>query len=595
MRPFRFFFPVLLLLPIASLQPESWSSSPTEEFVSSASPEMERLAKGLVGDWDTVEMMERGPSFPESGSRKGHAHVRLASGGYALNYEVHSNGSAGKLDGFLTIWWDKNTKLYYLLACFNNPNGPCRMRGTAHWESDSFVNDYDSVVNGNKTQWRDTFTFTPTSHLLVAAMDSGSGAMKPVITTTATRTSARAPQSGGARIPDHESEKLSLEERLVVASKIYRIVSTFFPHLSQEAFDAQYGEYISRILKSEDRRDFDVISMELVASLHDGHTWFYDNWLDKNYGQPVGFTAYPIDGQWVVVRSAVESVQAGDVITAIDGTPIQQFFFANRKYVSASSDRDAGSSFFDTPAIFPERFALTLDGGRQVVVNRANDKKRQEGTPKTEGRWLVQGTIAYIKVPTFHGIETQAQAIQYLREFHSSKAIILDVRGNPGTGQPTPLQLALMTKPYHTWTISGSIKGGVLLRNYDAAYPERSEITTTDASVNPQEPVYSGRLLFLVDRGCTCACEDFVMPFKVAKRAILVGETTAGTFSFTNFNAFDNGMILNVASIRHTFPDGSQFEGVGISPDVEIHLAPVDLKQGRDVVLSKALELASAP
>ena len=85
------------------------------------------------------------------------------------------------------------------------------------------------------------------------------------------------------------------------------------------------------------------------------------------------------------------------------------------------------------------------------------------------------------------------------------------------------------------------------------------------------------------------------MPFKIAKRAVLVGETTAGTFSFTNFNTFENGMLLNIASIRHTFPDGSQFEGVGISPDVEVHVTPEDFKQGRDVVLSKALEMASIP
>ena len=143
--------------------------------MSPASPEMDRLANCLVGDWKTVEMMERGPSFPEGGSRKGHVHRRLASGGYTLIYEVHSDGSAGKLDGFLTIWWDKNTNLYYFLACFNNPNGPCRMRGTAHWDGDSFVNDHDSVAHGNKTRWRDTFTFTVTSHTLVAAMDSGSG------------------------------------------------------------------------------------------------------------------------------------------------------------------------------------------------------------------------------------------------------------------------------------------------------------------------------------------------------------------------------------------------------------------------------------
>ena len=69
-------------------------------------------------------------------------HARLASGGYTLIYAVDSDGSAGVLDGFLTIWWDKTTKLYYFLACFNNPNDPCRMRGTAHWEGDALVNDY---------------------------------------------------------------------------------------------------------------------------------------------------------------------------------------------------------------------------------------------------------------------------------------------------------------------------------------------------------------------------------------------------------------------------------------------------------------------
>ena len=44
--------------------------------------------------------------------------------GYTLLYEVHSDGSAGKLDGFLTIWWDQGTKLYYVIACFNNPSSP---------------------------------------------------------------------------------------------------------------------------------------------------------------------------------------------------------------------------------------------------------------------------------------------------------------------------------------------------------------------------------------------------------------------------------------------------------------------------------------
>jgi hypothetical protein len=154
---------------------------------SPANPEMARLAKTLVGDWNSTETMERGPLFPAGGSRHGTVHVRLASGGNTLIYEVHSDGSAGKLDGFHIIWFDRSTNLYYFFACFNDPDHPCRMRGTARWERDAFVNDYNETIDGKETHWRDTFTFAPSSHTLVAAMDTGNGAMKTIITTRATR------------------------------------------------------------------------------------------------------------------------------------------------------------------------------------------------------------------------------------------------------------------------------------------------------------------------------------------------------------------------------------------------------------------------
>jgi hypothetical protein len=158
------------------------SPSPTSPV-----PEMERLAKALLGDWNTTETMEQGDVFPNGGSRRGIVHVKLAAGGTTLIYEVHSDGSAGKLDGMLVIWWDKNASLYRVFVCFNNPRHPCEMRGTARWEGDSFVNDYEDVVKGRKTSWRDTFTFAPNSHTLVAAMRAADGAMQTQITTKATR------------------------------------------------------------------------------------------------------------------------------------------------------------------------------------------------------------------------------------------------------------------------------------------------------------------------------------------------------------------------------------------------------------------------
>jgi hypothetical protein len=170
----------------AAVQADQPAAS-TQASKSSNGSEMDKLAKALVGDWDTTETMERGEFFPSAGSRHGIVHVRLAAGGTTLIYEVHSNGSAGELDGVLLIWWDKAAKLYRIFVCFNNPNSPCKMRGTAHWEGEKFVNDYEETIGGKETRWRDTFEFAPTSHSLTAAVDAGNGMMTQVITTKATR------------------------------------------------------------------------------------------------------------------------------------------------------------------------------------------------------------------------------------------------------------------------------------------------------------------------------------------------------------------------------------------------------------------------
>ena len=164
------------------------TARPSEPVVSPASPEMDRLAKALSGEWNTTEKMERGRFFPNGGSRRGQTHVYLAAGGTTLVDEVHSDGSAGKLDGLVVIWWDKPAHLYRFFTCFNDPDRPCKQRGTAHWDGDVFVNDYEEMVGGKMTKMRDSFfNITPNSYTLVAAIDDGNSTFKMLITTTSVR------------------------------------------------------------------------------------------------------------------------------------------------------------------------------------------------------------------------------------------------------------------------------------------------------------------------------------------------------------------------------------------------------------------------
>jgi carboxyl-terminal processing protease len=385
------------------------------------------------------------------------------------------------------------------------------------------------------------------------------------------------------------SATISARDRVVIASTVYHHIKTYFPDLAEMGFDEDYKAYVTELLAApSDRRTFDLATMALVATLHDSHSWFFDRWFDENYGQSSGLTVYRWDTTWVVIHSRIATVSPGDVITAVDGTPTETFFQTNRKYLSGSSERDAATGLFDTPVLFPERFAITLSDRRQVTIDRAHDTKA-EPPPTTDGRWLVPNTVGYVRMGAFGVLDAVANAWRLITQFHDANAIILDLRGNVGGGDPIPLQAALMAKPYRTWSEQAATSGGALLRGYGVSHPGLEHIHVSEAGITPHGPTYTGRLIILVDRGCSCSCEDFTMPFKVTGRARFVGEATAGTFSFTDFTEFANGMQLNIAAIRHTFPDGSRFEGIGIVPDVPVQPTPGDLKAGRDVVLDRAL------
>ena len=115
------------------------------------------------------------------------------------------------------------------------------------------------------------------------------------------------------------------------------------------------------------------------------------------------------------------------------------------------------------------------------------------------------------------------------------------------------------------------------------------------ASEEKPDSAYLGRLAILVDAGCHSACEDFAMPFKDNGRAALVGEPTAGSSGQPYFENLGDGMMLMVGMKREFFPDGSRFEGVGITPDVPVLPAAEDLRNGRDPELVTALELLRRP
>jgi carboxyl-terminal processing protease len=385
-----------------------------------------------------------------------------------------------------------------------------------------------------------------------------------------------------------------LEERAFIAAKIYSSVNTYFAHWQAVPgldFDAEFKRYLGRALKADTRLAFDLATAELFAALGNGHTQFVDRGLYGGTQPPAPVAARVVEGRWIVTRSLVEGVRPGDEILMVDDESIEEFFRQSRKYIAASDERAARRSLFFRPYVWPDRYTLTLGGGRKVSVDRAALKPAPQSSAETEGRWLKEGELAYVKIPGFGEPRFEQKALEFVRRFKDAGAIIIDVRGNGGGSTPQELTKALMGRPYRWWAEATPQTLAVL--KYRGEYHTNTMMTWGGETIRPGEPVFKGRLILLADGGCGSACEDFVMPFKDNGRATVIGERTAGSTGQPYLHDFGNGMMIVVGSIRTFFPDGSPFEGVGIAPDIEMPATVRDLREGTDAVLQRAVEEAT--
>lgn len=387
------------------------------------------------------------------------------------------------------------------------------------------------------------------------------------------------------------SATLSLEERVVIASQLYSGIQMYFGHwkgVPNLDLDKEYARYIQQAIASDSRRDFDLASMEFLATLQNGHSGFGDKWLRDEFGQMIGFYAYPIEGDWAVTKSSIAELPVGEIIAAINDEPFEAFYQSNRKCLSASDERWRRRAFFEETYLFPPSFTVTLKSGRKVSVTR----KGAFQWPGEEFQSIQSSQrdgVAILRIPAFAPSVFEDSAVEFLKTLGPVKALILDLRGNHGGSTPSNLVAALMDRPYR-WMAESTPATIAVLRAWDIG-SSHTELAWGSDPQQPSHPLYSGVLYILVDGGCFSACEDLVVPFKDNHRALILGERTGGSTGQPYSHSFDNGMGFSVSTKREYFPDGSPFEGIGVAPDIEVRTSAADLRAGNDPVLAKALDL----
>jgi carboxyl-terminal processing protease len=256
---------------------------------------------------------------------------------------------------------------------------------------------------------------------------------------------------------------------------------------------------------------------------------------------------------------------AGDLILATDGEPLDGL------------DVDGARNKIRGPK--GTVITLTVQRGDAVPFDLAITRDLvQEQEVVTQD--LAGGTVGYIRVTGFSdtaAIEVRDALAADVKA--GDKALILDLRGNPGgyvTAARSVASQFIATGPIF---FEQDAKGGQIATD---ALPDG---VATDPAL---------RIVCLIDGGSASASEIVAGALQDTGRAILVGQQSFGKGTVQQWQELSGeGGAFKLTIARWLTPAKRWIHGVGLTPDVVVTL-PDPLPPDTDPTLDKALEIVGA-
>jgi C-terminal processing protease CtpA/Prc len=307
-----------------------------------------------------------------------------------------------------------------------------------------------------------------------------------------------------------------------------------------------------------------------------------------------------IEGRVFVIEVFSDSLKKAGVmpgleILKIDSVPVIAYADKNVKpYQSSSTPQDMQIREFyygllGGPKKKPVTFEFKDRNGKVFtqVVARSGYRDVKYGNSVV---YENIGGIGYLQVNQFesNSINKQVDSL-FKNEIIKTKGLIIDVRENDGgsSGIGYHIIAKLTDKPFKT-------SASKVVRYESRPGNEPGWNQNPPDSWGPDGKIfYNKPVIVLIGPETFSAAEDFTVAFDYLKRGKLVGLPTGGSTGQPILFDLPGGGSARVCSKRDTYPDGKEFVGTGIMPDITVNKTIKDLLNGKDAAKDKAIALLS--
>lgn len=381
--------------------------------------------------------------------------------------------------------------------------------------------------------------------------------------------------------------------RLLTLFRYWNMINYFFPnkHLMDSDWDLALEKFIPVFLNAENELVYELAILEMIEYIQDSHAYL-GGAADKMYAWK-GFNFSPVKvrfiGDHLVVTEYYNpalkdkvGLQVGDIITEINGESIEQIIKNKSKYYPASN--------------YPTKLRnISMDilnsNSREISISYlSEDSKEQTKTielypydslgvlqkARKKSFEMLNDSIGYVTLETIK----EEDLSQIKMQFKNAKGIIIDLRSYPALNAANKLGAYFVSAP--TPFVKFSIG---MVENPGAFY------LTNDILLQSQAESYTGKLVVLVDEITQSLAEYTAMAFRAGDNTTIVGSTTAGADGDATTILLPGGLQTRISGVGVYYPDGSETQRIGIVPDVEVKPTIEGIREGRDELMEKALEI----
>ncbi len=403
--------------------------------------------------------------------------------------------------------------------------------------------------------------------------------------------------------------RLTPEQRVEAFTRLWSMVKFNFANFDlvpELNWDEVLSEYLPRVIADQPNSEYSLLLTECVAKLKDGHTNITMKFFEIfDQAQPA-LVLRPIAGKAIITEVGNSknitkaNLKVGDEILKIDGKNIKEVLEKKiYPYIFASTyqRRDKKAFKYLLRGSHNSEVNLRIKNieGKQhdILITRNLDWGKdmpRKNHIAFEYKDLGDG-LAYVAINTFGNSNVVEEFNENFEKINRAKGLIIDVRknggGNSSNGNAIISCLIDKAIPETAW------KTPQYIASFQAWGRPKKWFEGEPDMIQPRQGErYLGPVVVLIGSGTNSAAEDFVVPLHAAGRATVVGQKSSGsTGQPLNFSFLYGKIFGRVCTKRDTYPDGREFVGVGIIPDIEINPAPTDIAAGRDVVLEKAIEI----